>query len=301
MNNFRLKDNEMMFFLDFNNTLVDYTNEYDVPRRYFDDYNYYNPYHTRTTLAKALVDFEKQTGITPVICVVTNARANVTDNNGFNGICNDLFRTFFYEEENTNIHPSVDARRFFKYLMHYENDTFIKLHPRANNYADVFEVVPFNDESLSIKYISQFKKKESVDRIMSVVDPRKNTSKYILFAGDSIKDDYPMKEIWTPDGVSKIFIRPYKSQKLNYSVMREFCEAKGDVFSSINPKNGKKVLCIDPVSFALMNKDEQAKILNYDSGDYIFLTQRNTRGLIEGIQKSATLISELESNQKQMF
>lgn len=301
MNHLRLRANEMMFFLDFNNTLVDYTNEYDVPRRYFDEIENYNPYHTRTMLAKSLCDFEKKTGITPVICVVTNARGSVIDNNGFNGICNDLYKTFFYDEFNTNIQANYDVRRFFKYLMHYENDTFIKLHPNAETYLDVFEIIPFSEETRNIRYISQFKKKESVDRLMSVVDPRKNTSKYILFAGDSIKDDYPMKEIWTPEGVAKIFIRPYKSRKLNYSIMREFCEAKGDMFSSINPKNGKKIICTDPISFSLMKKEDQAKILNYDSGDYVFLTPKNTRGLLEGFEKSALLISDLESKQKQML
>ena len=301
MNEFKLKSNEMMFFLDFNNTLVDYTNEYDIPRRYFDNLDYVNPYHTRSLISKALVDFEKQTGITPVVCIVTNARVSYLDNNGFLGICNDLYRTFFYEEEKTTIHPKADGRRFFKYLMHYENDAFIKLHPFASTFDDVFEVIPFHQKALDIKYIEQFKKKESVDRLMSLVDPKKQISKYILFAGDSIKDDYPMKEIWTPEGVSKIFIRPSRAQKLTYSVMREFCEAKGDTFSSVNPKNGKKVICTDPVSFALLSPEDQSKILNYDSGDYVYLTTKNTRGLAEGIKMTADLISNGLSHEKQMF
>ncbi len=301
MSDFRLKSDEMMFFLDFNNTLVDYSNEYDMPRRYFDNMDYVNPYHTRTMFAKALIDFERKTGITPVVCIVTNARVSMIDNNGFEGICNDLYRTFFYEDEKTSIHPQADGRRFFKYLMHYENDDFIRLHPRATNFNDIFEVIPFNQKALDIRYTEQFKKKESVDRLMSVVDPKKQTSKFILFAGDSIKDDYPMKEIWTPEGVSKIFIRPSKSQKLNYSVMREFCEAKGDTFSSVNPKNGKKIICTDPISFSLMSPEDQAKILNYNSGDYVYLTTKNTRGLVEGISMTADLIAGQGSEEKQMF
>ena len=60
MNEFKLKSNEMMFFLDFNKTIVDYTNEYDMPNRYFEIKGYTNPYHTRTVLAKALVEFEEK-------------------------------------------------------------------------------------------------------------------------------------------------------------------------------------------------------------------------------------------------
>ena len=301
MNDFKLKSNEMLFFLDFNNTLVDYTNEYDIPRRYFDNMDYVNPYHTRSMIAKSFIDFERKTGITPVVCIVTNARVSMIDLNGYEGICNDLYRTFFYEDERTNIHPKADGRRFFKYLMHFENDAFISLHPDASTFDEIFEIVPFHQGALDIRYIEQFKKKESVDRLMSVVDPKKDTSKFILFAGDSIKDDYPMKEIWTPEGVSKIFIRPSRSQKLTYSVMREFCEAKGDTFSSINPKNGKKVICTDPVSFSLLSPADQAKILNYDSGDYVYLTTKNTRGLVDGISMAADLIAGGNAQGKQMF
>ena len=37
MNDFRLKSDEMMFFVDFNNTLVDYANEYDMQNYYFNN------------------------------------------------------------------------------------------------------------------------------------------------------------------------------------------------------------------------------------------------------------------------
>ena len=301
MNEFRLKSNEMMFFVDFNHTLVDYENEYDMPNIYLDRAGFVNPYHARTVLAKTLVDFEKRTGITPVICVVTNARADTIDNNGYGGIYNDLYRTFFYEEDRSYIDPKLDVRRFFRYLMHYENESFTRLHPMAKGFYNVFEIIPFGERALDIRYAEEFRKKESVDRLMSVVDPRKNTSKYILFAGDSIKDDYPMKEIWTPYGVSKIFIRPGKSQKLTYSVMREFCEAKGDTFSSINPKNGKRVICTDEHSFALLSPEDKAKILNYHSGDYVYLTQRRSSGLIDGIKMAADLIAGANPPEKQMF
>ena len=301
MNEFRLKDNEMMFFLDFNKTLVEYTNEYDYSMLYFDQMDFSNPYSTRTKIAKALIEFERQTGITPIVCVVTNARFNVIDNNGYPGICNDLYETFFHERLGSKVNCKSDGRRFFKYLMHYENDFFIKLNPMAIDYNDVFEFIPFDMKTLDIKYIEQFKKKESVDRLMSVVDPKKQTSKFILFAGDSIKDDYPMKEILTPEGISKIFIRPGRSQKLSYSVMREFCEAKGETFSSVNPKNGKKVICTDSASFALLTKQDQSKILNYDSGDYVYLTTKNTNGLVEGINIASDLIKNLTSKEKQMI
>lgn len=301
MNEFRLKSNEMLFFVDFNNTLVDYANEYDMHDFYFDNRLFYNPYRTRTILAKALIEFEKRTGKTPVICVITNARLASIDNNGYGGICNDLFRTFFYDQDNLKINPVYDAKRFFKYLMHYENDGFIKINPQAKTFNELYELIPFDSKTLDIRYIDQFRKKESVDRLLSVVDPRKNTSEYILFAGDSIKDDYPMKEIWTPEGVSKVFIRPGRSQKLSYSVMREFCDAKGDVFLSRNPKNGKKIICTDERSFMLLSPEEQAMILNFHSGDHVYLTQKNSEGLIEGINKTADLICGLSVPEKQMF
>ena len=60
MNEFRLKDNEMMFFLDFNKTLVEYTNEYDYSMLYFDQMDFSNPYSTRTMIAKSLIEFERQ-------------------------------------------------------------------------------------------------------------------------------------------------------------------------------------------------------------------------------------------------
>jgi hypothetical protein len=186
-------------------------------------------------------------------------------------------------------------------MIHYENDGFIKINPQATNFSELYTLIPFDDKAMNIRYIEQFRKKESVDRLMSLVDPRKSTSKYILFAGDSIKDDYPMKEIWTPEGVSKIFIRPGKSQKLTYSVMREFCEAKGDVFLSRNPKNGKKIICTDEFSFGLLSEEEKQKILNYHSGDYVYLTQRNSEGFIDGVNKLADLICEQNGSAKQMF
>ena len=301
MNDFRLKSNEMMFFVDFNNTLVDYENEYDMSKIYYDRAGFVNPYRTRTMIAKALCDFEAKTGITPVICVITNARVKMIDNNGYEGIYNDLFRTFFYEDEISNVHETSDVRRFFKYLMHYENNAFIRLHPKEKIFEDIFEFVPFHQKAMDINYCIQFHKKESVDRLMSVVDPRKNTSKFILFAGDSIVDDYPMKEIWTPEGVSKIFIRPGRSKKLTYAIMREFCEAKGDVFKSVNPKNGKKVICTDEISFNLLTEVEKNLIRNYHSGDYVYLEQKNSRGLVDGIYKAADLISGPKNQEKEMF
>lgn len=298
MSGFRLKSDEMMFFVDFNNTLVDYENEYDKSCMFFDNAGFENPYHARILLARTLVEFEQKTGITPVICVITNARSINLDTNGYYGIYNDLFRTFFYEFDSRNVSPVYDVKRFFRYLVHYENDIFTKINPDGVTFNEVFEQIPFGKTALSIRYAENFRKKESVDRIMSVVDPRRDTSKYILFAGDTIKDDYPMKEIWTPYGVSKFFIRPGRSQKLTYSVMREFCEAKGNMFNSINPKNGKRIICTDAGTYKLLSPEERAMIDNYHSGDYVFLTHKNSDGLLEGIQKTADIIQKLQGPSK---
>ncbi len=300
MNSFRLKSNEMMFFIDFNNTLVDYENEYDMLRPNIDRAGYVNPYRARVRFAKALVDFENATGITPVICIVTNARDGVMDNNGFQGIHNDLFMTFFHDDD-TEIARRNECKKYFKYLIYRENDHFYKLHTNAQNVSSFYERIDFQEPELCIRYIDQFRKKESVDRMMGVVDPKKDTSKFILFAGDSIKDDYPMKEICTPEGVSKIYIRPGKVHKMTYSMKREFCEAKGIVFKSINPKNNKKIICMDETSYKLLSQEEQRLIDDYNSGDYVFLTQKNSVGLIEGIYHAAEVISSLNPQEKQMF
>lgn len=288
MRGFQLKPNEMMFFLDFNRTLVDYENEYDVSYNYTSEEAVSAAERSQINITKALLTFERKTGITPVICVVTNAHDSRFDFHGEQGIHNDLAMTFFRNP--TNLPEEYLCRRFFKYLVYRENNYFYKINPTMP-YHQIYEKINFDETAKSINYIEQFKKKESVDRILSVVDPKKDTARAMIFAGDSIKDDYPMKEIVTPHGVSKIYIRPGKVQKLTYAIMREFAEAKGAKFKSVNPRNGKRIICTDQNTFNMLSPAEQMIVRDYASGDVVFLTNPNSRGLAEGIIKSIDIIN----------
>lgn len=302
MDSFRLKPNEMMFFIDFNNTLVDYENEYDS-NWYYSDQNYMFWFRTqRARLTKALVEFEKLTGLTPVICVITNASSNIVDGNNETGIFNDLYMTFLdnphlsnFNEEQIKNYYDRSCEKYFKYLIYRDNDVFYKINPFANNLYETYTRVPFDEKALKIRLSPEFKKRESVERIMSFVDPKRDTCKFILFAGDNIKDDYPMKEIETPEGVSKIFIRPKRAQKVTPEIMREFAEAKGETFSLIDTRSGKRIKLVDPGNFEFLPENEKKKILDYSSGDIILLTQKNNRGLVDGINEAGKIIAKQKS------
>ena len=302
MDSFRLKPNEMMFFIDFNNTLVDYENEYDS-NWYYSDQNYMFGFRTqRARLTKALVEFEKLTGLTPVICIITNASSNIVDGNNETGIFNDLYMTFLdnphlsnFNEEQIKNYYDRSCEKYFKYLIYRDNDVFYKINPFANNLYETYTMVPFDEKALKIRLSPEFKKRESVERIMSFVDPKRDTCKFILFAGDNIKDDYPMKEIETPEGVSKIFIRPKRAQKVTPEIMREFAEAKGETFSLIDTRSGKRMKLVDPGNFEFLPENEKKKILDYSSGDIILLTQKNNRGLVDGINEAGKIIAKQKS------
>lgn len=302
MDSFRLKPNEMMFFIDFNNTLVDYENEYDS-NWYYSEQNYMFGFRTqRARLTKALVEFEKLTGLTPVICVITNASSNIVDGNNETGIFNDLYMTFLdnphlsnFNEEQIKNYYDRSCEKYFKYLIYRDNDVFYKINPFANNLYETYTRVPFDEKALKIRLSPEFKKRESVERIMSFVDPKRDTCKFILFAGDNIKDDYPMKEIETPEGVSKIFIRPKRAQKVTPEIMREFAEAKGETFSLIDTRSGKRMKLVDPGNFEFLPENEKKKILDYSSGDIILLTQKNNRGLVDGINEAGKIIAKQKS------
>lgn len=297
MPDFRLKENEIMFFIDFNNTLVDYENEFDH-YAYLDDLKTINnPAITKSRLTRCLADFEKKTGLTPVICVVTNAESKVIDANGYPGIFNDLRMTFFNHAANLGEKYNNPIDKYFRYLIYKDNDAFFTINPKADTLEEMFEGYYFDEEALSIRYSPSFRKKESVERMMSIIDPTRDTSKFIVFAGDTIKDDYPMKEIETPYGVSKIFIRPGKSKKLTYMLMREFAESKGHEFTCINRHNGKKIKNIDQFNYMNLSDEEQKWLEEYSSGDYVILAQRNNRGLVDGIYEAAEIIAGKQKEQ----
>lgn len=305
MERFLLKDNEIMIFTDFNNTLVDFANEYNSGLGMYDFER--GPSHRgiKARLNHALCDFEKQTGLKPVICIVTNASVNAIDSNGSYGIIEDLYMTFFdhaniSKEKIKEIYEN-SCEKYFKYLIYKENDRFFHINPLADTIEDIFEMVGFGEDALQIRYADKFRKRESVERMLSVIDPEKTRMKHVIFAGDSIEDDYPMKLATTAHGVCKIFIRPGKMQKLKPSVKYEFCKAKGLEFYGVHPRTGKRIKCFDENTVKFLSEEDQHKLDCFDDGDYVVLTSQNSRGFVEGLYKAIEIInaSRAEKPQKQ--
>jgi hypothetical protein len=301
MNNFLLKNDEMMFFLDFNNTLVDYENEYDFQdHNWIEDRKIRSPLQIKFYLSKCLKEFRQQTGITPVICVVTNANEHTIDSNGYPGIFNDLRMTFFDGSVNPN--QADGCEKYFKYLIYRENDGFFTINSSGKTIEEIFDYVPFDENALSIKCLKQFTKLESVERMMSVVDPdirgKGHKSNYVLFAGDSIKDDYPMIMLQTDEGVSKIFIRPKEAKKITKNLMWQFCVAKGIEFTSVSKKSGRKIKVIDDNTYNYLNETDKNALENFADGNRVILTQKNSRGLMDGIRTAMEMISNDQKHKK---
>lgn len=294
----KIKDNEVLIFTDFNNTLVDYASEYDYRSEIFDDFEGFIR-SIKNGVTRCLNEFEKQTGLTPVVCIVTNASVNVIDNNGYNGICYDLMMTFFNHKEQTQDSADYEIKhsceRFIKYVLHKENDGYLEINPYGTSMTDTFIPHKFSDEALQIK--RKAVKRESVERMIDEIGPIKN--KFVIFAGDSIADDYPMKYAVSDEGVNKIFIRPGKVLKMKASIKQQFCEAKGISFNCLNPKNNKKVKIIDGSSLQFLSEEQKQQLENFDDGDSIFLTSPNSRGFVEGIYKSIDVIKNLTNSEKE--
>lgn len=297
MSKIKLKDNEILIFTDFNNTLVDYENEYNnTVMNIFDEGSYLTPHRTiKQNITRAMNAFEQKTGLTPVLCLVTNASRTNIDSNGYPGILQDLRMTFF---DHSNHSPEMakavyetSCERFFKYLVYKENDVYYEINPLAGSLDEMFVPKQFDGDALSKRYIEQFRKKESVERLLSLYDTSSIEGKFMIFAGDSIKDDYPMKFAKTPDSVGKIYIRPGKTTKMKPTIMREFCEAKGIEFTSVHPKTGKKMKIFDDTTIKYLTDEEKAILANYSDGDYILLTNKNSRGFVEGIMQAIDIIN----------
>ncbi len=292
---FQIKENEMLFFIDYNKTLVNYN---DIGMRShsmcFDDYNSSKPLVSMRYLTKSLLDFEKITGLTPVICIVSNASVNLKEKDGSIMILHDFYNLFMKKGD---VNSKNSCMRFFKYVVCRENDGFFKILPGNPTFEQSFAWIEFGEKEKQIRMPESFRKCESVERMLSVVDPAK-LSKNIFFAGDDIKDDYPMKLARTPDGVCKIFIRPGRSRRLTFSKMKMFCEAKGVEFLSVNQK-GQKLRCFDEFTAKYISVEDRRALENYNDGDHVILTQENSNGLIEGIKKATEIIAagkEKQSN-----
>ncbi len=297
MNDFLLKDNEILIFTDFNNTLVDFENEYNFLANRFDEDKAPQVAHIKSNLTRCLNDFEQKTGLTPVICIVTNASAFAVDSNNYSGIFGDLQKTFFDHSRLSKVQAqevyNQSCERFFRFLLYRENDFFFNINPLADSLSDMFVPYEFSENAKNIRFIPQFKKKESVQRMLSLVDPNRDRVQRAIFAGDSIKDDYPMKLAETAYGTSKFFIRPGKSKIMKPSLIYEFCTAKGFEFSSVHPKTGKKLKNLDLNNIQFLNDADRAAYENFADGDVIYLTSKNSRGLVEGLyQVMDAILSE---------
>ena len=293
-----IKENEILIFTDFNNTFVDFHAEYDNQIQFYEDFEEFLS-NTKGQMTKCLKSFERQTGLTPVVCIVTNASMAYVDNNGYRGICNDLRMTFFRHRHATKqqIHYMVDhtCERYIKYVLHRENDGFFEINPYGETMEEMFIPHPFSEAAMQITHSSV--KRESVERFVHDLDPIK--SDFVIFAGDSIIDDYPMKYAVTQEGINKIFIRPGKVRHMKPSVMQQFCLAKGLEFSCVNPRNNKRIKTIDDTNIHLITEEDRRKLESYADGDIILLTSQNSRGFMEGIYKSIDIINSYRAGNKE--
>ena len=127
MDNFKLKPNQMMIFTDFNSTLVDFDNDYNNSGiGVFDEKCFFATKIVKQKLSRCLDEFQKKTGLEPVICVITNADSRVVDNNGYPGITQDMRMTFFdhkkQDEDTKNFVYNHSCEKFFKFLVYRDND-----------------------------------------------------------------------------------------------------------------------------------------------------------------------------------
>lgn len=292
-NEFQIKEDEILFFVDYNKTLVNYDSlDVNLVTMFYDAYSHSKPLVSMLYLTKSLNEFKQKTGLTPVIVVVSNASLELKDYDDSIRILSDFFNIFI---RNKGGNENCNCSQYFKYIICKENDGFFKINQGSKTFYDAYTWIPFGEEELKIKKSESFKKLESVERLMRLLDAKK-LSRNLFFAGNDIKDDYPMKLVQTDEGVCKIFVRPGRSRRLTYSKQKEFCEAKGHVFSSRTPKH-EKIKCLDNFTVSYLNEIDRNAIENFDDGDHVILTQENSNGLIEGIRKAADIIAN--SKQKQ--
>ena len=286
----QIKDNEILIFTDFNNTFVDFFAEYDFNSQFFEDFEAYLG-ELKFNMTKCLKDFEKKTGLTPVVCIVTNASMANVDNNGYRGVCYDLMMSLFNHngltDDQVKYRVEHTCEKYIKYVMHKENAGYLEINPYGRGMEGMYKVHSFSDEAMKVKRSAI--KRESVERFITDFGPIKNN--FVIFAGDSILDDYPMKYAVSEEGVNKIFIRPGKVKKMKPSLMQLFCMAKGVIFDVVNPKNKKKVKVIDDTNMHLLSEEEKAKLFDYSDGDAILLTSPNSKGFIEGLYQSIDIIN----------
>ncbi len=293
-----IKDNEILIFTDFNNTFVDFHAEYDNKIQFYEDFEEYLM-NIKSRMTRCLKTFEKETGLTPVVCIVTNASMCYVDNNGYLGVCYDIMMPFFRHQQATkeDIKYLVEhtCEKYIRYVIHRENDGYFEINPYGRTMDEMFIPRLFSEEAMKITHSSI--KRESVARFVQDMDPVKGD--FVIFAGDSIEDDYPMKYGVTKEGINKIFIRPGRVRKMKPSVKQQFCSAKGIEFNCVNPKNKKKIKTIDESNIRFMSEEDRKKLEDYADGDIILLTSQDSQGFMEGIYKSIDIINSYKSADKE--
>ena len=61
-------------------------------------------------------------------------------------------------------------------------------------------------------------------------------------------------------------------------------------------KTGKKIKCFGDECLPWLSENERQMLLNFDDGDHVILTNKNSRGLIEGLYQSIDIIKQVQAN-----
>ncbi len=301
----KLAENEIPIFTDFNETLVPFADEYNNSKFMYTEGRDLEVGSVKIMVTRALKEFEKRTGLKPVLFVVTNASVNAIDGNDAPGIHQDMHMTFFDHNsddyERAKMVYENSCEKYFRALIYKENDSYFEIHPLASSLDEMFVKSPFSEKAKAIRLDPSHKKLETIERIMTDIGGDRSKIKYAIFAGDSIKDDYPMKMVGGMDGACKIFIRPGKVQKAKPSVMAEFCSSMGISFSKVLTKKGKVKTQFDEEWVNGLPENERHALLNYHGGDHVILTNPNTRGFAEGIYNAIEIINAQQKAQGNQF
>ena len=321
---FQIKDNQIIFFVDYNRTLVNYDRiDLQTHKGYYEGYSH-SPIELGYLL-KALVTLEQKTGFEPVICIITKADDEMYNLSGETMMLRD-----FYDVVLANKSPETSRLvfKYFKYLTLLKNDGFYEINPSAKNFQEAFIRHNFSDQIMGIRIgdgseeYADYVKLETVERLMCVLDPE-GVSRRIVFAGDN-RTDYLMSLVMTTSGVKKTFIEPTNKRrssktdengdkKISYDIKRRIVlereklirksrgQEEEDIFTSVNPRTLKKVVSVDRhTADRLLNEHDKdlLKSFNLDlSGNEmeIIITDPNSNGLIKGIYKLIDIMTGEEA------
>lgn len=309
---FQIKDDQILFFIDYNRTLVNYDLVNTRKQTYFRDTYNDSPIELEY-LIKALKLFEQNTGFQPVVCVVTNTDQKLQNLSGETMMLRDFY-DYILNRGNDEVQNLI--RKYFKFTILSNNDGFYEINENFSSFENAYIRHQYPDAINRIKFDEHYKKLETVEKHMCVVDPT-GVSRVIVFAGDN-RSDYHMALMQTTSAVRKIFIETTNERKsirskakrkernklglktpkkISYDKMRRFVlEREGrDVFTTINYNSGKKFISVDDDTIGRLSDEDRAylegfsKDLNGNIID-IIITGPNSNGLIKGIKKANEIV-----------